>query len=41
MKKNYIQPTFEVLTLNTAYCICAESTPFNYGGQSIPDADPV
>lgn len=41
MKKNYIQPAFEVLTVNAAYGICAESTPFEYKGGSPIDADPV
>ena len=33
-KKNYIQPAFEVLTVNTVYSICAESKfgGFNTGG---------
>jgi hypothetical protein len=40
-KKNYIQPAMEVLAVNAAYSICAESTPFEYGGGSPIDAEPV
>ena len=40
-KNNYIQPAFEVIAVNAAYSICSESTPFEYGGGSPIDADPV
>ena len=41
MKKNYIQPDFEVMSVKATYSICSESTPFEYGGGSPIDADPV
>lgn len=41
MKKNYNCPETEVLSVNAVYSICAESTPFGYGGESPIDADPV
>jgi hypothetical protein len=41
MKKNYNCPETEVIAVNATYSICAESTPFNYGGASIENADPV
>lgn len=41
MKKYYNCPDVDVIAVNAAYNICAESTPFDYGGQSPIDADPV
>ena len=31
MKNNYIQPAVEVMTINAAYSICAESTTQTFG----------
>lgn len=40
MKKNYIQPAFEVMAVNTAYNVCqAVSYTENFNGTPIP-ADP-
>ena len=43
MKKIYNCPETEVITVNATYSICAESTPFEYGGGSPEgiDGDPV
>ena len=41
MNKTYICPDTEVIAINAAYSICSESNPFNYGGESPVDADPV
>lgn len=41
MKKQYNCPETEVIAVNAAYSICSESTPFEFGGGSIDDADPV
>lgn len=40
-KKNYIQPSLEVATLKAMYNLLGESTPFEYGGGSPIDAEPV
>ena len=41
MKKTYNCPETEVMTVNATYSICSESNPFQYGGGSTMDADPV
>jgi len=41
MKKNYNCPDVEVIAVNATYSICAESTPFEYGGSSPIDEEPV
>ena len=40
-KKNYIQPISDVATLQTTYSILGASKPFEYGGESPIDAEPV
>ena len=41
-KKNYIQPAFEVMTVNTAYCVCQAAQSYTQGfdiDSAIPGQD--
>ena len=41
MRKNYIQPEFEVTAIKATYNVLSESNPFGYGGEDIDNQDPV